>query len=65
MIIRVEIEVERISGKFASREDVAQALITEIESVSLGGLGADGDSEYEIVSVGEYFEPKKTRVRAS
>lgn len=48
----VEVEVERLQGKFATRDEIAQELQQEIEGAdpsSIGGLGADGDSEYETV----------------
>ena len=52
--VTLEVEVEREQGKFASREELAEA-ITEVlsnagEGESLSGIGADGDSEYVITS---------------
>lgn len=51
----VQVTVERISGKFASRADIADALLEEIESGALGadvsGRDVDGSSEYEITDV--------------
>lgn len=47
----VDIDVDRVSGKFASRDEIEEALITMIEGAnegSVSGVGADGDSEYEI-----------------
>lgn len=50
--ITVEVELERISGKFASKSDVVDQLIDELERSQpsdVSGIGADGDSAYEIV----------------
>ena len=49
----IEVEVERVEGKFAPRDEIADALISACEDASLYGLGADGASEYEVVSVEE------------
>lgn len=49
--IFVEVEVERVSGLFASKEEITEAIISEIENAnpgSISGVGANGDSEYEI-----------------
>lgn len=52
--IELEVEVERIEGKFASRDEVAEALQEALADASVGeslsGLGADAASEYEITS---------------
>ena len=51
--VELEIVVERIEGKFASRDEIADAINEALASVaegdSLSGIGADGTSEYEIV----------------
>jgi len=47
------VEVNRTSGKFASRDEIADAITDELNSAdpgSLYNLGADGESEYEIES---------------
>lgn len=53
--VMVEVEVDRVTGKFASKDDVVEAIAEEIEGaisgLSLDGLGADGDSEYEVTDV--------------
>ena len=50
----LEVEVERTEGKFASRDEIAEAIQEALahvrEGESLSGLGADGTSEYEIIS---------------
>lgn len=57
MIIKftVEVEVQHISGKFAAKDDIAEAILEEIEGAASGadvsGHDADGGSEYEIVDV--------------
>lgn len=46
----VAVELERVSGKFASRDEMADEIIAQIEGSDPGyldGLGADGDSAYE------------------
>jgi hypothetical protein len=52
--VTLEVEVERTEGKFASRDEIAEAIQEALanagEGESLSGLGADGDSEYEITS---------------
>lgn len=47
----VTVTVERTQGKFASRADIADEIRAELENAdpgSLSGLGADGDSVYEV-----------------
>ncbi len=50
----LEVEVERVEGKFASRDEIAEAIQDALASAgegeSLSGLGADANSEYEITS---------------
>lgn len=50
----VEVEVERISGKFAPKADIADALLSEIEeavnAADVSGCDVDGESEYEVVT---------------
>ena len=49
----VEVEVERIQGKFAGKDEIGEMIVEMIEGANEGtveGVGADGDSEYEIVS---------------
>ena len=52
--VTLEVEVERVEGKFASRDEIAEAiqevLASAGEGESLSGIGADGNSEYEITS---------------
>lgn len=51
----VEVEVDRITGKFAAKADIAEAIRDELESAAEGadvcGHDVDGDSEYEVVGV--------------
>lgn len=49
----LEVEVERETGKFASRDEISEKLteaIASIEDADLGALGSDGDSVYTITS---------------
>lgn len=58
------VEVNRTSGKFAPRDEIADAIIDEINSAdpsSLYNLGADGDSEYEIESWEAEETPEPSR----
>lgn len=54
MIVRIEVECEKTSGKFVAKEDVAEEIVGLID----GSLYVD-DSEYEItdVSVVDVFGP--------
>lgn len=60
----VEVEVERIQGKFASRDEISEAIASALEEVEgniyVSGIGADGDSEYEVVLF-EFNEEEKRR----
>lgn len=45
----VSVEIERESGKFASRDELSEAVLSWLESAdegSIDGVGADGDSSY-------------------
>jgi hypothetical protein len=49
----VSVEVERESGKFAGRDEIQDALQEAVESAdpgSVDGVGADGDSVYNVVA---------------
>jgi hypothetical protein len=64
----IEVQVERDSGKFAGRDEIAEQLMEALESADPGtvdGIGADGDSSYSVVdwSVSE-DEPVKATKRA-
>ncbi len=49
--VRLVVEVERVSGLFVGRDELTDAIRDAIEEVDLTGLGANGDSEYEVTSV--------------
>ena len=58
------VEVERIQGKFAGRDEIAElideALCDALSNLQLDSIGADGDSEYEVTdSAVNFDEPKK------
>jgi len=49
----VEVEVERVEGKFASRDEIDETIAEWLESADEGtvdGIGADGESSYEVTS---------------
>ena len=65
-VFTVEIEVERVQGKFASRDEIGELLdkaLTEANPDSIDQIGADSDSEYGIIdwNVAEVIEKKAKR----
>ncbi len=47
----VTVTLERTQGKFASRDEMAESLLSELEGADPGGvygIGADGASDYEV-----------------
>lgn len=46
----VTAEVEHVSGKFVSKDELAEELATELEGANPGTLTVD-DSEYEVVDL--------------
>jgi len=57
----VEVEVERNEGKFASRDEVGDLLIEEIESADPSFLSCEDGGEYEVVAweITENPQPKR------
>lgn len=58
----VTIEVERESGKFASRDEIGEELQAELERAnpsSVDGVGADSDSIYNVIE----FEVQEVTAR--
>ena len=50
-VLRVEVELERSTGHFASRDDMAEALVAEVEGAypsGLYGIGSWGDGDYDV-----------------
>jgi hypothetical protein len=45
------VELERESGKFAGKDEVADELISLIDGESISNVGADGDSVYNVIAV--------------
>lgn len=48
---KITVTLERDQGKFASREEMSEALIAELEGADPGGvygIGADGSSDYSV-----------------
>jgi hypothetical protein len=46
----VSVEVSRIEGKFASRDELGEQIAEAIESADPGSLSGDNGGEYEVVS---------------
>lgn len=47
----VEVEVERVEGKFASRDEIADVIaeaLGEANPENIDGIGTDGGGEYEV-----------------
>jgi hypothetical protein len=68
LVFQVEVELEREEGKFASRDEMAEAIIEWLESAneqSVDGIGADGESTYEVTvwEVAVVDEQKRGRRR--
>ena len=57
MIIMLEISVERSTGKFASKDDVANELIGLVDGQTL----YVEESEYEVTDVSVYEPPKPVK----
>lgn len=48
---KITVTLERTQGKFASRDEMSEALMSELEGADPGGvygIGADGNSDYEV-----------------
>lgn len=53
--VEVYVEVEHVSGKFASREEIEEALVDAIERAeesTISDVGADGESVYDVTEWG-------------
>jgi hypothetical protein len=44
----IEVEAERVEGKFATRDDIGGQILEEIEGADPGNIFGEGDGEYEI-----------------
>lgn len=49
-VFQVEVEVERTEGKFATRDELAEQLMEELEGADPGDLEGDSGGEYEVTS---------------
>tara|TARA_R110002096_G_scaffold363003_2_gene556147 strand:+ start:902 stop:1075 length:174 start_codon:yes stop_codon:yes gene_type:complete len=49
----IEVFVERVEGKFATRDEMAERIIDAVMDADMSGLGDDGESEYEITECGD------------
>ena len=47
--IMVTVELERETGKFASKDEMAEQLIEEIEGADPGSLTGENEGEYNVV----------------
>jgi hypothetical protein len=61
--ITVEIEVERIEGKFASRDDIGGQLVDAINDANPGSLTSENDAGYEVTSWDATEVPETPRKR--
>lgn len=55
MLITIEVEVEKTSGPFASRDAIGEALAGMLD---VGSVSVD-DSEYEVVNTNVLDQPKR------
>lgn len=64
--VALEFNVERVQGKFASREEIEEKIRETLEDVyvDLDGIGADGDSEYEVVDIVVDIQAPRVRSRS-
>lgn len=62
---QVEVEVQFIAGKFASREEIAEVIMAELEGADPGSIEAGDGGEYESTSfdVSEVPQPPRPRKR--
>lgn len=49
-VFTVEVQVERIQGKFASRDEIAEQIQEALESAAPDSLTGENGGEYEVVS---------------
>lgn len=47
---KVEAEAERSQGKFATKDELAEQIMSELEGADPGSLTGDNGGEYEITS---------------
>lgn len=51
VVLKITATVERQKGKFAPRDEIIEEMINQVDGANpylITGVGADGDSEYEI-----------------
>lgn len=49
LTITIDVEYEHVSGRFASKEDVAAELMVNLDNPGeVSGIGAEGNTTYEI-----------------
>jgi hypothetical protein len=59
----VDVEVDRVEGKFASRDELADQIMSELEAADPGDLTGDNGGTYEVTSfeVSEIPQEKRRR----
>jgi hypothetical protein len=48
LVFRVEIELERTEGKFASKDELAESIASELEGVNPGEVYGENEGVYAI-----------------
>ena len=57
----VEVEVDRIEGKFVSRDEIAEVLMDEITAADPGSMAVGAGSEYETTSFEVSEQPQERK----
>jgi hypothetical protein len=52
IVIMLTVEVERLNGPFASRDELTEQVRDSVENADPGSLFSEAGSEYEVVSWG-------------
>ena len=50
MTFTVEVEVERVQGKFASKDELAEQIQAELEGVNPGTLDGENEGMYDVTT---------------
>ena len=60
MCFVVEVELTHTTGKFASKDELLEAIKTELENANPGSVDGDNGGEYEVANwfVDEHEEPR-------
>lgn len=49
--LTITVELSHVAGLFAGRDELAEVIRDAVQDVDLSGLGAQGDSEYQVDDV--------------